>query len=615
MATPTQETVDSVVIRFAGDSGDGMQLAGTQFTMSSAIAGNDLATLPDFPAEIRAPAGTVYGVSGFQVQFGAQQTLTPGDRPDVLVVMNPAALKGNIGDLPAGNVVIADSDAFSARNLKLVNYEENPLEDGSLADYQVHAVPMTTLTVAAVEPVGLSKKAARRCTNFFALGLTYWMYSRDVQPTLDFLQAKFGKKPEILEANTLALKAGYHYGETAESFTYRYEVPPAELLAGEYRAINGNQALAYGLVAGAKQAGLDLFFAGYPITPASSVLEELAALKQMGVRTVQAEDEIASIGVALGASYAGSLGVTASSGPGIALKGEFIGLGQCVELPLVICDIQRGGPSTGLPTKTEQSDLNIALFGRHGDTPMPVIAARSPAEAFDAAMKAVFIAVKYMTPVILLSDGSIANGSEPWLMPKAADLPTLERPSLDGITIENFKPYGRDPDTFARPWVVPGMKGLEHRVGGLEKEHETGNISYDPDNHELMTRLRAEKLNAIANDYEPTKVEGSASGDLLLLTWGSTYGAVSTAVSQVNSEGIKVAHVHLTYINPLPNDLGEILSRFKNILIPEINTGQLLQIIRSRYLIDAKGYNRVRGQPFSSAEIVVEIKQALEGNA
>ena len=615
MATPTQETVDSVVIRFAGDSGDGMQLAGTQFTMSSAIAGNDLATLPDFPAEIRAPAGTVYGVSGFQVQFGAQQTLTPGDRPDVLVVMNPAALKGNIGDLPAGNVVIADSDAFSARNLKLVNYEENPLEDGSLADYQVHAVPMTTLTVAAVEPVGLSKKAARRCTNFFALGLTYWMYSRDVQPTLDFLQAKFSKKPEILEANTLALKAGYHYGETAESFTYRYEVPPAELLAGEYRAINGNQALAYGLVAGAKQAGLDLFFAGYPITPASSVLEELAALKQMGVRTVQAEDEIASIGVALGASYAGSLGVTASSGPGIALKGEFIGLGQCVELPLVICDIQRGGPSTGLPTKTEQSDLNIALFGRHGDTPMPVIAARSPAEAFDTAMKAVFIAVKYMTPVILLSDGSIANGSEPWLMPKAADLPTLARPSLDGITKENFKPYGRDPDTFARPWVVPGMKGLEHRVGGLEKEHETGNISYDPDNHELMTRLRAEKLNAIANDYEPTKVEGSASGDLLLLTWGSTYGAVSTAVSQVNSEGIKVAHVHLTYINPLPNDLGEILSRFKNILIPEINTGQLLQIIRSRYLIDAKGYNRVRGQPFSSAEIVVEIKQALEGNA
>ena len=517
--------------------------------------------------------------------------------------------------LPAGNVIIADSDAFNARNLKLVDYAENPLEDGSLADYQVHAVPMTSLTVAAVEPVGLSKKAARRCTNFFALGLTYWLYSRDVQPTLEFLQAKFGKKPEILEANTLALKAGYHYGETAESFTYRYEVPPAELIAGEYRAINGNQALAYGLVAGAKQAGLDLFFAGYPITPASSVLEELAALKQMGVRTVQAEDEIASIGVALGASYAGSLGVTASSGPGIALKGEFIGLGQCVELPLVICDVQRGGPSTGLPTKTEQSDLNIALFGRHGDTPMPVIAARSPAEAFDAAMKAVFIAVKYMTPVILLSDGAIANGSEPWLMPKAADLPTLELPSLDGITPENFKPYGRDPETLARPWVVPGMKGLEHRVGGLEKEHETGNISYDPDNHELMTRLRQEKLNAIANDYEPTKVEGSASGDLLVLSWGSTYGAVSTAIAQVNEDGVKAAHVHLTYINPLPNDLGEILSRFKTVLIPEINSGQLLQIIRSRYLIDAKGYNRVRGQPFSSAEIIVEIKQALEGVA
>ncbi len=611
MSAPTQEQLDSVVIRFAGDSGDGMQLAGTQFTLSSAIAGNDLATLPDFPAEIRAPAGTTYGVSGFQVHFGAHELLTPGDRPDVLVTMNPAALKANLGDLDEGNVIIADSDSFTDRNLKLVDYEENPLEDGSLSNYRLHAVPMTSMTIKAVESTGLKKKAARRCTNFFALGLTYWMYSRSLEPTLKFLKEKFGKKPEILEANTLALKAGYNFGETAETFIYRYEVPPADIPPGEYRAINGNQALSYGLVAGAKKAGLDLFFAGYPITPASSILEELAALKHMGVRTVQAEDEIASIGVALGASYAGSLGVTASSGPGIALKGEFIGLTQCVELPMVIVNIQRGGPSTGLPTKTEQSDLHISLYGRHGDTPMPVVAASSPGDAFHAAMKAAFIAVKYMTPVMLLSDGSIANGSEPWLMPKAEDLPDLEMPDLSGITKENFKPYGRDVGTLARPWVTPGMKDLEHRVGGLEKEHETGDISYDPDNHALMTKLRAEKVAAIANEYEPIAVDGPSSGKLLMLSWGSTYGAVSTAVIKARKEGLDVSHVHLRYINPLPNDLGEVLSRFEKVIVPEINTGQLVNIIRAKYLVDAKGYNRVRGLPFSSNEILVEIKQEL----
>lgn len=611
MAAPTQDKLESVVIRFAGDSGDGMQLAGSQFTLSSAIAGNDLATLPDFPAEIRAPAGTVYGVSGFQVQFGAHEMLTPGDRPDVLVVMNPAALKGNLRDLPEGNVIIADSDAFTARNLKLVDYEENPLEDGSLDDYRVHAVPMTSMTLKAVEDTGLKKKEARRCTNFFALGLTYWMYSRSLEPTLEFLQQKFGKKPDVLEANIRALKAGYNYGETAESFVYRYEVPPAKIPAGEYRAISGNQALSYGLVAGAQRAGLQVFFAGYPITPASSILEELAALKHMGVRTVQAEDEIASIGVAIGASYAGCLGVTASSGPGIALKGEFIGLAQSIELPLVIVNIQRGGPSTGLPTKTEQSDLNISLYGRHGDTPMPVIAASSPGDAFDAAMKAAFIAVKYMTPVMLLSDGSIANGSEPWLLPNADELPELKRPDLSGLSKENYKPYSRDVDTLARPWVIPGMEGLEHRVGGLEKEHETGDISYDPDNHELMTRLRADKVAAIANEYETLVVDGPSSGKLLLLSWGSTFGAVSTAVIKARRDDIDVSHLHLRYINPLPNDLGEILSRYERVLIPEINTGQLLQVIRGRYLCDAKGFNRVRGLPFSSNEILVEIKQEL----
>lgn len=611
MSAVVSKDIESVVIRFAGDSGDGMQLAGTQFTLSSALAGNDLATLPDFPAEIRAPAGTVYGVSGFQLQFGAHQTLTPGDQPDVLVTMNPAALKANLGDVPLGAVIIADKDAYSERNLKLVNYEKNPLEDGSLTDYQVHVIPMTSLTVEAVKETGLTKKQARRCTNFFALGVTFWMYSRSLESTLEFLAVKFGKMPDVLEANRLALKAGYNYGETAESFTVKYNVPPADIESGEYRAVNGNQALSMGLVTAAQKAGLELCFSGYPITPASSIMEELAALKHMGVRTVQAEDEIAAAGMAVGAAYAGALAVTASSGPGIDLKSEMIALAQCVELPLVIVNVQRGGPSTGLPTKTEQSDLFLAMYGRHGDTPMPVVAARSPADAFDAAIQAVRIAVKYMTPVMLLSDGSISSGSEPWLFPNAADIPEIERADID-IDPDNFKPYARDLDTLARPWVVPGMKGLEYRSGGIEKEHETGAICYDPDNHELMTKLRADKIAAIANEYEPIKIEGAASGKLLLLTWGSTYGACSTAAHEARDEGYNVSHVNLRHLNPLPNDLGEVLSRFDKVIVPEINSGQLVSIIRARYLIDAQAYNRVRGLPLSTGELLTVIKTELE---
>lgn len=617
VATIPTEQLSTVVIRFAGDSGDGMQLAGSQFTLSSAVAGNDLATLPDFPAEIRAPAGTLYGVSGFQLQIGSDSTRTPGDRPDVLVAMNPAALKVNLPSLPEGGVIIADSDGFSKRNLKLVDYAENPLEDDSLTDYQVHVVPMTTLTVNALEELGLPSKAAKRCTNFFALGLTYWLYSRPLEPTLSYLEQKFAKKPEVLEANRRALKAGYHYGETAEGFVVRYEVPRATIAPGTYRTVNGNEAIAMGLVTAARKAGLDLTYAGYPITPASSLLEALAGWKHLGVRTLQAEDEIAAAGFALGASYGGALGATGTSGPGICLKSEFIGLALSAELPLVICDIQRGGPSTGLPTKTEQSDLLLAAFGRHGDAPIPVVAARSPAEAFDAAIEACRLALHAMTPVMLLSDGSIANGTEPWLLPDPDDIPALShhRVTERGDGEGAFKPFTRDMDSLARPWAVPGTAGFEHRIGGIEKAHETGNISYDPDNHELMTRLRREKVERLADLYPPTEVDGPREGDLAVVAWGGTYGAVASAVQQCQDDGLSVAHIHLRNLNPLPNDLADILRSYRRVLVPEINEGQLRMILRAQLLVDAQGFNRVRGQPFSVGELVTAIREHTGGVA
>ena len=559
-AKPAEE-LDRVVIRFAGDSGDGVQTIGDQLSLSSAVAGNDIATLPDFPAEIRAPTGTVYGVSGFQMQFSKHDTVTAGDAPDVLVVFNPAALKKNLADLPKGGTIIADSTNFTEKNLKLINLETNPLEDGSLEEYSVHKVPITDLTVKALEDMGLKPKAAKRCSNFFSLGLTYWIYSRPLGPTLKFIDEKFGKRmPEVAEANVKALKAGYHYGETAEAFQCRYEIPKHDdIPAGTYRSINGAQSCAMGLVTAAKKCGLDLFYAGYPITPASDILHHLAALRGMGVKTFQAEDEIAAAGVAVGGAYAGALAVTASSGPGIALKGEFLGLVAALEMPMIIINVQRGGPSTGLPTKMEQSDLLQAMYGRHGESPMPVVAAKSPGDAFYASIEAARIATRYMTPVMLLLDGNIAFGSEPWRIPDPAEIEEFKVSFAE--TQENFQPYSRN-DDLARPWAIPGTPGLEHRIGGLERENLTGNISYDPDNHQLMTDLRRQKVEKVAESYAPTKINGEASGKLLVVSWGSPYGPTSTAVHRFQSRGASVSHVHLTNINPLPNDLGDILSKF-----------------------------------------------------
>ena len=604
---PTQ-AIDRVVIRFAGDSGDGIQTIGDQFGLSSAVAGNDIATLPDFPAEIRAPAGTVYGVSGFQLQFSSDETLTAGDEPDVLVALNPAALQRHLNDLPKGKVLIVDPGNFTTRNLTLAGYAENPLEDDSLQDWDLHQVPIVQLTVDCLKPLGITGKAAKRCANFFSLGMVYWMFSRPLEPTLAFINEKFKKKPEVIEANTAVLKAGYHYGETAEAFQVRYEVPAAAVEPGTYRSVNGGQALAMGLVTAAQKAGLELFFAGYPITPASDLLHNLAGLKSMGAKTLQAEDEIAAIGVAVGASYAGALGVTASAGPGIALKGEFLGLAAAVELPLIIVNVQRGGPSTGLPTKMEQSDLLQALFGRHGESPMPVVAVSSPADAFDAAIEAARIAITWRTPVMLLADGNVAFGSEPWKIPDSADIPEIAN-SFHTET-EGFMPYARD-DKLARPWVIPGTPGLEHRIGGLERQDQTGHISYDPANHEKMTRLRAEKVAKVAASIPPTKVMGTGSGKVLVLSWGSPYGPVSMAVKRWQKAGASVSHVHLRHLSPLPNDLGEILSRFDKVLIPENNTGQLLQVIRARYLIDAVGYNQVSGLPFKVSDVEAAIARQL----
>src|SRR5215212_8544237 len=579
-----------------------MQLTGGRFTSETALKGNDLSTFPDFPAEIRAPAGSLPGVSGFQLHFADHDILTPGDAPDVLVAMNPAALKTNLNDLPRGGTIILDTDAFTPRNMQKAGYETNPLEDGTLDGYQVHAVPLTGMTVGALKEFeSVTSREAERSKNMFALGLMSWLYGRDTQPTIDFLRKKFAKRPEIAEANVKAIQTGYAFGETSEGFAVQYEVRPAELKPGLYRQITGNTALSWGLLAASKQSGLPLFLGAYPITPASSILEELARHKAFGVRTFQAEDEIAAVGAALGAAFGGSLGVTTSAGPGVVLKAETIGLGITLELPLLILDIQRAGPSTGMPTKPEQADLLMVLFGRNGESPVPVIAASTPAQCFHAAIEAARIALKYRTPVYLLSDAYLANGSEPWLIPDVADLPDI---STEFATVaEGFEPYARDAQTLARPWAIPGTPGLEHRIGGLEKADVTGNISYDPDNHDLMTRLRAQKVAGIAKDIPEQAVDHVEGADLLVLSWGGTYGPVQAGVRRVRKGGGKVAHAHLRYLNPFPRNLGDVLRSYDRVLVPEMNMGQLLRLIRSEFLIDAVGYNRVSGKPFRASEV------------
>lgn len=600
--------LDQVVIRFAGDSGDGMQLTGDRFTMDTASLGNDLSTLPSYPAEIRAPQGTLLGVSSFQLHFADHLIQTPGDAPDILVAMNPAALKANIRDLRRGATIIVDSDEFTTRNLTKVGYATNPLEDDSLDSYKVHAVALTSLTVAALSNLSLSRKEAERSKNMFALGLLSWMYHRPVEATENFLRAKFAKKPEILEANLLAYKTGWNYGETTEDFAVSYEIAPAKMPPGRYKNISGNVALAYGLVAASQQSDLKLFLGSYPITPASDILHELSKHKKFGVITFQAEDEIAAIGSALGASYGGALGVTSTSGPGVALKGEMIGLGVMLELPLIIVDVQRGGPSTGLPTKTEQADLLQAMFGRNGESPAAVIAPATPSDCFDMAMEAVRIATTYRVPVFLMSDGYIANGSEPWRIPEVADLPDLHVEFAK--TQEDFKPYLRDPKTLARPWAIPGTKGIEHRIGGVEKADVTGEISYDPANHDFMVRTRAAKVAGIT---VPEIIVDDPSGDaeVLLLGWGSTFGPISAAVETLRINGEKIAQAHIRYINPFPKNLGSILEKYSKVIVPEMNLGQLAMLLRSQFLKDVIGYNMVRGLPFTTAEIVEAAMEVL----
>ena len=599
------QTVESVVVRFAGDSGDGVQVTGTQFTNTAALVGNDIATLPDYPAEIRAPAGTLFGVSGFQIQFGATDIRTPGDISDALVAFNPAALKVNLSRLRKGGLILVNTDAFNSRNLTKAGWEENPLENEALAAWQLVKVDMTRLTREALKDSPLKTKDKDRAKNLFALGMVYFLYDRPLEHTVDWLNAKFGKLPDVAEANIKALKTGYYYAETAEVFRATYRVPEAPIAAGTYRNVTGNLTTAMGLVSAAQSAGLDLFLGSYPITPASDLLHNLAAMRAHGVRTLQAEDEIAAVCAAIGASYAGHLGVCSTSGPGLALKGEAIGLALMVELPMVVVDVQRGGPSTGLPTKTEQSDFNIAVFGRNGDSPLPVIAAKSPADCFDAAYEAARITIKYRTPVILMTDGYLANGSEPWKIPNVADLVPVQADFRTDP--EGFQPYLRDETTLARPWTVPGTKGLEHRVGGLEKEHLTGNVSYDPANHQMMCELRRDKVNRVQQEMAPLEVIGETSGDVLVIGWGSTYGAIRSGVEAALAEGVKVGAVHLRWINPMPPDLGEIIARFDKVLVPEMNLGQLIRVIRSDYLVDAKGLNKVQGMPLN----VGEVKQAI----
>jgi 2-oxoglutarate ferredoxin oxidoreductase subunit alpha len=605
-----REVIDQAVIRFCGDSGDGMQITGSQFTNTVALYGNDLATFPDYPAEIRAPAGTLPGVSGFQVHFSSNDVYTPGDSVDVLVAMNPAALKMNLADLKTNGILIVNLDSFKENDLRKAQIVTNPLEDHSLDGYRLFAVELTKMTRAALKELGLDTKSMDRCKNFFALGMCYWLYNRSMEPTHGWLQEKFKNKQQLVQANKLAMQAGYSYCEATEAFQISYEIPPAKLAPGVYRNISGNAALALGFVAASQKAGIPLFLGSYPITPASDILHELSMYKDFGVITFQAEDEIAAITSAIGAAYAGALGITSTSGPGMALKTEALGLAVAVELPLVICDIQRGGPSTGLPTKTEQADLLQALFGRNSEAPIPVLAPSSPGDCFWIALEASRIAIKHMVPVIILSDGYLANGAEPWKVPTVDELPEI--PVHFETNPEGFLPYRRDPITLSRPWAVPGTPGLEHRIGGIEKQDVTGNINYEPLNHEHMVRLRAAKVESVAIDIPPVIPEGDESGDLLIIAWGSTHGPITAALNAQREKGRKIGHVHLRYLNPLPRDLGEVISRYKKVLVPEMNMGQLLMILRAKYLVDAQGYNKIQGKPFKTSEIEQKIEQMLD---
>jgi 2-oxoglutarate/2-oxoacid ferredoxin oxidoreductase subunit alpha len=608
-----QELLQDVVIKFAGDSGDGMQLTGTQFTNNTALLGADLSTFPDFPAEIRAPQGTLPGVSGYQLRFSSDSIYTPGDAFDVLVAMNAAALKTNLKQLKKGGKIIVNTDGFDSKNLRLANYPDgvNPIENDSLQGYEVIKMDVTKMTRESLKDIQMGIKEKDRAKNMFVLGFLYWMYGRDMKNTEKFLEEKFGKRPEILESNLRVLRAGYNYGDTTETFTTQYKVEKAKIAPGNYRSIMGNQALAYGLIAASVKSGLNVFLGTYPITPASDILHELSKYKNFGIKTFQAEDEIAGISSAIGASYGGHIGVTSTSGPGMALKGEAMGLAMMLEIPLLVIDIQRGGPSTGLPTKTEQSDLLQAYYGRNGESPIPVISASTPSDCFEVAYEAVRIAVEHMTPVILLSDGYIANGAEPWMYPTSDQLAPIHvkfKTEL-GHGEEKFQPYVRD-EKLARPWALPGAAGLEHRIGGLEKENITGNVSYDPENHQLMVRLRHEKVEKIADYIPEQKIDnGPEKGDLLVLGWGSTYGVIKTAVEQLLNEGYSIAHAHLRYIRPFPKNLGEIISNYRTVVIPEINNGQLIKIIRDKYLVDAKAYNKVMGVPITKMELTEEIKK------
>jgi 2-oxoglutarate ferredoxin oxidoreductase subunit alpha len=610
-----QEVLQDVVIKFAGDSGDGMQLTGSQFTTNTALLGLDLATFPDFPAEIRAPQGTVAGVSGFQLRFSSEAVFTPGDACDVLVAMNAAALKVNLKALKKGGKIIANTDGFDAKNLRLANYPEgvNPLEDGSLANYEVFKMDVTKMTREALKDTTLGMKEKDRAKNMFVLGFLYWMYGRDMENSVKFLREKFGKKPEIMESNIAVLQAGYNYGDTTETFTTTYSVERAKMEPGSYRSIMGNQAVALGLIAASQKSGLPLFLGTYPITPATDILHDLSKYKNFGVRTYQAEDEIAGIGSAIGAAYGGALGVTTSSGPGIALKGEAMGLAVMLEIPLLIINIQRGGPSTGLPTKTEQSDLMQAYYGRNGECPMPIISASTPADCFDAVFEATRISLQHMTPVIFLSDGYIANGAEPWRYPQSNDLPEIKvsfkKELAEGE--EKYMPYARN-EKLARPWAVPGTPGLEHRIGGLEKQNITGNVSYDTENHEVMVKLRQEKVDKIADYIPDQKLDsGPEKGKILVLGWGSTYGSIKSAVAELQAKGHAVSHAHLRYIRPFPKNLGQILKNFDQVLIPEINNGQLIKIIRDQYLVDAKAHNKIMGIPITKTELVEKLEEML----
>ncbi len=604
-----REVIDKAVIRFCGDSGDGIQITGNQFTNTVALYGNDLATFPDYPAEIRAPAGTLPGVSGFQIHFASTDVYTPGDTVDALVAMNPAALKVNLADLKPNGILILNLDNFEETDLRKAQMTSNPVEDHSLDGYRLFPVELTKLTRAALKDLGLDAKAMDRCKNFFALGMCYWLYNRSMDTTFRWLEDKFRAKPIFIQANKQAMQAGYSYCEATEAFQVSYEIPPAKLTPGVYRNISGNAALALGFVAAAHQAGIPLFLGSYPITPASDILHELSHYKDFGVMTFQAEDEIAAITSAIGAAYAGALGITATSGPGMALKTEALGLAVAVELPIVVCDIQRGGPSTGLPTKTEQADLLLALVARNSEAPIPVLAPATPGDCFWVALEASRIAIKYMVPVIVLSDGYLANGFEPWRVPEMKDLPAI--PVHFEQNPEGFKPYRRDPQTLARPWAIPGTPGLEHRIGGIEKQDVTGNVNYEPLNHEKMVRLRAAKVEGVAQDIPDVVPAGDPEGDLLIVGWGSTYGPITAALNAQRAEGRRIGHVHLRYLNPLPRNLGQVIKRYKKVLVPEMNMGQLLMVLRAKYLVDAAGYNKVQGRPFKQAEIEAKIEEIL----